>query len=183
MAAAASAIVAILACSAVAGAKRRCYINTRPRYPTVTSPCPRAHVVSGAHVTFTVRDLNPSAHTYMPFLILGQAGAQARGRARSTPRATASMTSSSRSGAAMDSSRTRPREHRFAGYWNVTPGRYYLQIHQLESGCTTPQCTVYSPVSTIIVDRRPGSARAAGGRAPDLGSERKPCHGAILTFT
>lgn len=144
------AIVSFLAFSAAAGAKGHCYVNTKPRYPTVTAPCPRARIAPGAHVTFVVRDLNPSAGRYKPFLIL----------TKHAPRH--GIVPSDTSGNGLYDQlkpvrghhgrfQDRPTQHSFPGYWNVTPGKYYVQIHQIESGCTTRHCTVYSPVTTIIV--------------------------------
>src|SRR5664279_3415740 len=144
------AVVAILAFSAPAGAKGHCYVNTKPRYPTVTVPCPRAKIASGAHVTFTVRDLNPSGYHYKPFLILNKR-APKHGVVPSDTSGKGLYDElkpiKGRHGFFVD----KPTQHSFPGYWNVTPGKYYLQVHQIESSCTTPHCMVYSPVTTIIV--------------------------------
>ncbi|HET9104410.1 MAG TPA: hypothetical protein VFN55_13730 [Solirubrobacteraceae bacterium] len=144
-----AALTSLLGFTVSAGA-RSCYINTKARYPTVTSPCNKATISSGAHVVFKVRDLNSSAYKYHPFLVL-------------TPKAPKhGIVPSDVGGNGLYDElkpvkghhgqfQDKPHLYTFPGYWNVTPGKYYIQVHQIESGCTTRHCTVYSPVTTITV--------------------------------
>ena len=145
----AAALMSILGFTASAGA-RGCYIKTSARYPTVTVPCNGASINSGAQVVFTVRDLNSSAGKFHPFLILTKK-APRHGIVPSDTGGNGLYDQLKPVQGHHGQFQDKPHRYSFPGYWNVTPGKYYIQVHQIESACTTRHCIVYSPVTTLIV--------------------------------
>lgn len=147
-----AAVGSMLAFAGAAGARthRNCYIHTKKRYPTLISPCNRARIDSGSKVTFKVRDLNSSAYRFTPTLDLSK-HAPRHGRLRDDTSAFGLFAGlhSVRGHRGLFS--VTPLRFTYPGYWDITPGKYYIQIQQIESSCTTPHCLVYSPVTSITV--------------------------------
>ena len=141
--------MSILGFTASAGA-RSCYVNTSARYPTVTVPCNKASINSGAHVIFKVRDLNSSASRFHPFLVLTKK-APRHGIVPSDTGGNGLYDQLKPVKGHHGQFQDKPHLYSFPGYWNVTPGKYYIQVHQIESACTTKHCLVYSPVTTLTV--------------------------------
>jgi hypothetical protein len=147
-----AALASMSAFVGAAGAKShsKCYIATKNRYPTLISPCNKARIASGTKVTFEVRDLNSSAHKFNPTLDLSK-HAPKHGRLRDDTSADGLFRGLNPVRGHRALFAVTPTQYTYLGYWEVTPGKYYIQIQQIESGCTTPHCLVYSPVTSITI--------------------------------
>lgn len=139
-----------LAGPAAASSRSSCYIHTKKRYPTLISPCNRARIAAGSKVTFKVRDLNPSAYKFKPTLNLSR-HAPRHGRLRDDTSAFGLFAGVHSVKGHHGLFSLTPVRFTYHGYWEVTPGRYYIQIQQIEASCTTPHCLVYSPVTSITI--------------------------------
>jgi hypothetical protein len=116
--------------------------------PQLLSPCDREVVHTGIVFTFQVRDRNSKAHRYPPFINL----------TRSPP--SHGILKNDSSGDGLFDQLVPVRNHRglfafrprlfsFPGYWLTSPGKWYVQIQQVD--CTVRGCVRYSPVETITV--------------------------------
>jgi hypothetical protein len=146
-----AALCTMLALSGTAAAKKRCSLRAPSALvPTLKFPCNRATITKGHNVTFTVVDANSKAHRYRPFFELSKQGPNKKGRLPENPAV----------GGVFDEMKPvkghptlfsdRPDQHIFPGWWDITPGTYYIQIRQIDSRAGIGD-TFYSPVSRITV--------------------------------
>jgi hypothetical protein len=147
----AAVLVALSALGGTALAKRRCSLRARSALvPTLKFPCNRARVATGHNITFTVVDRNSKAHRYRPFIELSKKGPNKHGRLPNVPP----------TGGFYDELKPvkhhstlftdRPDQNSFPGWWDITPGTYYIQIQQVDDRAGIGD-TFYSPVSRITV--------------------------------
>jgi hypothetical protein len=146
-----AALATMLALTGTAAAKKRCSLRARSALvPTLKFPCNRAKIAKGHNVTFTVVDANSKAHKYRPFIELSKKGPNKKGRLPQVPP----------TGGVFDQLKPvkghstlfsdRPDQHIFPGWWDITPGTYYIQIRQIDDRAGIGE-TFYSPVSRITV--------------------------------
>lgn len=144
-------LAALSALGGVAVAKRRCSLRARPTLvPTLKFPCNRATVKAGHNITFTVVDRNSKAHKYHPFIELSKKGPNKHGRLPGVPPAGGFFDKLKPVKGHRTLFYDRPQQYSFPGWWNITPGTYYIQIQQVDDRAGRGD-TFYSPVSRITV--------------------------------
>ena len=144
---------ALLAFAGQAGAKgnkhKACHASAGSQIPVITLPCTGAVIKVGSKPTFKVYDANIYAHKYKGFINLN----------KQPPRQGIVPNDSGADGfydtlKPVKGHRTqwfdRPTYQSYAGYWSVTPGKYYVQVQQVDLR-SKRNVTTYSPVSVIIV--------------------------------
>jgi hypothetical protein len=145
-----AAVAAAVLVPGTAGARSRrpCSPSKGSLFPRLLAPCNHTAVPTGRVFTFKVRDMNPNAHRFAPYINLS----------RKPPKRGVLKDDTSGDGlfAQMKAVRGhrglfqyRPKLFHFPGYWLVTPGRYFVQIQQID--CTVKGCHRFSPVETITV--------------------------------
>lgn len=144
--------LASLSFVAAAGARshRRCSLRAGPLTPTLSRPCNRAAVQVGHDVTFTVFDENSKAHLYRPFIELTKKKPDRRWRLPRIPGADGFFAQLNAVKGHSARFTFRAPSLSYPGWWLVTPGRYYVQIDQVDNRAGQA-LTFYSPVSTIYV--------------------------------
>jgi hypothetical protein len=127
---------------------RPCSPSKGRLFPRVIAPCNHTVVPAGKVFTFKVRDLNPKAHRYHPFLYLSSKPPR-HGRLSWKVKAAGLYDQTRPLHGHKGTFTDRPKLFTFPGYWLVTPGRYYVQASQVD--CSVRGCNRYSPVITITV--------------------------------
>jgi hypothetical protein len=142
-----AALALLLAAPAVAH-RAQCSPSAGTLAPRLLHPCDHAVVSVGKVFTFVVRDRNPLAHKYPPFLNL----------TNRPPRHGVLKNANGKVGIFIelhpvrghaDLFAARPPHYTFPGYWLVTRGTYYMQVQQVD--CSVSSCHRYSPVERIQV--------------------------------
>jgi hypothetical protein len=146
-------LAALLTFAGPAGARgkqgRPCHASAGSQMPIITFPCAGAVIKVGSKPTFKVFDANVYAHKYKPFLNLN----------RQPPRHGIVPTDSGADGFYNTAGQVKghptqwldkPKYETYAGYWSITPGKYYVQVQQVDPR-SKRNVTTYSPVCVIIV--------------------------------
>jgi hypothetical protein len=136
-----------------AGAKgkrhKACHASAGSQIPIITLPCTGAVIKLGSKPTFKVFDANIYAHKYKRFINLN----------KQPPRHGIVPNDSGADGfyttlAQVKGHRTQwfaeVKYQTYPGYWSITPGKYYVQVQQVDPR-SKRNVTTYSPVSVIIV--------------------------------
>ncbi len=150
--ASAAALVALLLLPAGAAAKshRRCSLRAGSLTPTLSFPCNRATVHPGQNITFRVRDKNSKAHQYRPFIELTNRRPGRHGRLPRVPGADGFFGQMRAVKGHPTVFTFRAAVYSYPGWWLITPGKYYVQIQQVDDRAGS-SLSFYSPVSTIYV--------------------------------
>jgi hypothetical protein len=117
---------------AVVSDKAKCSPSKGRDYPQIMSPCNGATITLGKNFTFKIRDLNPQASQYKPFIYMSLKVKYSHGvllgdgngideQLKPVPH---------RKGYFELNTAKLPR-YDFSGYWEVTPGTYTVQVDQI----------------------------------------------------
>jgi hypothetical protein len=146
-------VAALLACAGPAGARGKghkpCHASAGSQVPIITFPCNGTAIRVGAKPTFKVDDANIYAHKYKQFINLTK-----------KPPRHGILADDSGADGVYDALRQvkghrnrwfdKPTYETYPGYWSVTPGKYYVQVQQVDPR-SNRNVTTYSPVSVIFV--------------------------------
>jgi hypothetical protein len=146
-------LAALVTFAGPAGARgkqhKACHASAGSQIPIITFPCTGAVIKVGSKPTFKVFDANIYAHKYKPFLNLST----------QPPRHGIVPNDSGADGVYNTLAQVKghgtqwldkPKYGTYPGYWSITPGKYYVQIQQVDQR-SRRNVTTYSPVSVIIV--------------------------------
>jgi hypothetical protein len=151
-----AALAALLGVAATAGAKphHRCSRSAGPRVPTVTNPCNGGTVHVGKNPTFRAHDGNSKAHRFHPFIEITKKKPNKAGVLPTNPGADGVFDEMHSVRGHSAQFTDRPHPFNFPGYWLVTPGKYYVQVQQVDARAPRRgrQTGLYfSPVQTFFV--------------------------------
>lgn len=152
----AAVLTMLFAFTAAAGARshghRRCSLGAGPLTPTLSFPCNGRTVLAGHNISFEVRDTNSKAHRAEPFIELSNKKPNRRGRLPVNPGSGGFFAELKAVKGHSSLFAYSPPHYTFPGWWLITPGRYYVQISQVDDRAGR-SLNFYSPVSTIYVRR------------------------------
>jgi hypothetical protein len=146
-------LAGLLAFAGPAGAKgkthKACHASAGSQIPIITFPCNGAVIRVGSRQTFKVYDANIYAHKYKPFINL-TSKAPRHGIVPTDGGADGFYDSLRQVKGHRTQWSNKPRYETYRGYWSVTPGKYYVQVQQVDPRAKH-HVTTYSPVSVITV--------------------------------
>jgi hypothetical protein len=143
----------LMAVSGAAGAKKphqKCSLTASKLAAHLTFPCDGATVPAGHKITFKVFDGNSKARLYRPFIELTKRAPNRKGHLPRDPLAGGFFDQMAPVKGRADQFVFTPHQYTFPGWWDVTPGKYYIQVQQVDARAGIG-ATFYSPVESIIV--------------------------------
>jgi len=144
---------ALLSFAGPAGAKGKkhlaCHATAGSQIPIITFPCNGAVLNVGSKPTFKVYDANIYAHKYKRFINLSSK-APRHGIVPSDDGADGVFGALTQVMGHRTQWFDKPTYETYPGYWSITPGKYYVQVQQVDPR-SKRNVTIYSPVSVIIV--------------------------------